>query len=223
MLAVQTRNSFFHKWGWKGISKSTVLLHSLYVWWKQLEVQLWLKIPNFINSWFCQWKLCMTVHHNTDTSSQHCRGPQRRVESGPKSVDFKPDCLIITCALHPMPIPLPFLLAEHSSARVCCPQERLQQLALGTLLQPDGIRGYSATIAVISASMKASQDTTKAKGWHHISWQNPGLGLLQEQPSSAWCKLGATQSQGIPRVSSAILSWCFSQITEGGKNCQVLH
>lgn len=32
-----------------------------------------------------------------------------------------------------------------------------------------------------------------------------GLGLLQEQPSSAWCKLGATQSQGIPSVSSAIL------------------
>lgn len=40
---------------------------------------------------------------------------------------------------------------------------------------------------------------TKAEGWHHISWQQ----LLQEHPSSAWCKLGATQ--GIPGVSSAIL------------------
>lgn len=183
MFAVQTRNSFFPKWGWKGISKSTVLLHSLYLWWKQLEVQLWLKIPNFINSCFCQWKSCMTVHHNTGTSGQHCRGLWRRVESGPKSVDFKPDSLIIRYALHPIPIPLPFLLAEHSSALVCCPEERLQPLVLGVLLQPGGIRGYSATIAVISASMKASQGTTKAKGWHHISWQNSVLGLLQEQPT----------------------------------------
>lgn len=40
MLAVQTRNSFFPKCSWKGMSKSTELLHSLYAWWKQLEVQL---------------------------------------------------------------------------------------------------------------------------------------------------------------------------------------
>lgn len=74
-------------------------------------------------------------------------------------MDFKPDSLIISRALHP----IAFLLAEHSS--VCLlPTGEAAAARPGTLLQPDGIRGYSATTAVISAPVKAAQDTTDNHG-----------------------------------------------------------
>lgn len=54
----------------------------------------------------------------------------------------------------------------------------------------------------ISPLMRASQDAAHDQSTGLASHL---LGLLQEQPSSARCKLGATQRQRIPSVSSALL------------------
>lgn len=86
-------------------------------WWKQLEVQLWLKIPNFINSCFCQWEMCDCSpkhwHQQPALQSTLKKGGMRAQIHG-----FETRFSNNHCTLTPMPMPLPFLLEEHSSGEI---------------------------------------------------------------------------------------------------------
>lgn len=104
---------------------------------------------------------------------------------------------------------------QSRAQRVCCPQERLQ---------PDGIRGCSATAAVSSASVEASQDTTKDHGKglaSHLLAAALGWGCCRSSPAVHgvnWEQHGAGNSWSELCHPALLLP----SDHRGQKNCQVL-
>lgn len=183
-------------------------------WWEQLEVQLWLKIPNFINSCFCQWKVWMIVHQNTGTSSQHCRELWQRVESEPRWMDFKPDSVLISSGIAAGRAGLRVLFiawggCSSSPWEHCCSQMGPGNTVPVLLPQP-----LNESFSGCYWWAKQRAGTTSSS--------SSGLGCCRNSPAVHGANWEQHRAREFLEWALPSCLWCFPQITEDRKNCQVL-